>query len=199
MQATDGQTWQFWIDRGGTFTDIVARRPDGTLATCKLLSENPERYPDAAVHGIRTLLGLGPDAPIPAGCIGAVRMGTTVATNGLLERTGEPTLLVITRGFGDALRIGYQNRPELFARHIVLPELLHEQVIEVDERVDAAGRVLVPLDRDRAEEDLRAAFADGLRAVAIVLVHGYRFPEHEQQLAGITGPSASPRSRPATG
>ena len=185
MQATDGQTWQFWIDRGGTFTDIVARRPDGTLATCKLLSENPERYPDAAVHGIRTLLGLGPDAPIPAGCIGAVRMGTTVATNALLERTGERTLLVITRGFGDALRIGYQNRPELFARHVVLPELLHERVIEVDERVDAAGRVLVPLDREQAEHDLRAAFADGLRAVAIVLMHGYRFPEHEQQLAGI--------------
>ena len=180
MQATDGRTWQFWIDRGGTFTDIVARRPDGTLATCKLLSENPERYPDAAVHGIRTLLGLGPDEPIPPGRIDAVRMGTTVATNALLERTGEPTLLVITRGFGDALRIGYQNRPELFARHIVLPELLHERVIEVDERVDVAGRVLVPLDRDRAEDDLRAAFAAGLRAVAIVLVHGYRFPEHEQ-------------------
>ncbi|MDX9835073.1 MAG: hydantoinase/oxoprolinase family protein, partial [Desulfobulbus sp.] len=183
MQERDGQTWQFWIDRGGTFTDIVARSPDGTLATCKLLSDNPERYADAAVHGIRTLLGLAPDEPIPPGCIGAVKMGTTVATNALLERSGEPTLLVITRGFGDALRIGYQNRPELFARHIVLPELLHERVIEVDERVDAAGLVVVPLDTARAKQELRTAFADGLRAVAIVLLHGYRFPDHEQQLA----------------
>ena len=183
MQERDGQTWQFWIDRGGTFTDIVARSPDGTLATCKLLSDNPERYADAAVHGIRTLLGLAPDEPIPPGCIGAVKMGTTVATNALLERSGEPTLLVITRGFGDALRIGYQNRPKLFARHIVLPELLHERVIEVDERVDAAGLVVVPLDTARAKQELRTAFADGLRAVAIVLMHGYRFPDHEQQLA----------------
>jgi 5-oxoprolinase (ATP-hydrolysing) len=134
--------WQFWIDRGGTFTDIVARRPDGTLTTHKLLSENPERYRDAAVHGIRELLGLAPEAPIAAGVVDAVKMGTTVATNALLERRGERTALVVTRGFGDALRIGYQNRPQLFVRRIELPTLLYECVVEVDERISAGGETV---------------------------------------------------------
>ena len=131
--------WQFWIDRGGTFTDIVARRPDGTLATHKLLSDNPERYRDAAVEGIRALLDVAAGAPIPASLIEAVKMGTTVATNALLERKGERTALVITRGFADALRIGYQNRPKLFVRKIELPTLLYERVIEADERIGAGG------------------------------------------------------------
>src|SRR5262245_15659902 len=151
--------WEFWIDRGGTFTDVVARRPDGTLLTHKLLSENPERYRDAAVQGIRELLGLAPGAPIPPGTIEAVKMGTTVATNALLERKGERTLLVITKGFADALRIAYQNRPKLFARAIVLPELLYERVVEVDERITAKGEVLRAPDLAAAERDLRAAYA----------------------------------------
>jgi 5-oxoprolinase (ATP-hydrolysing) len=176
---------QFWIDRGGTFTDIVARRPDGTLVTHKLLSENPERYRDAAVQGIRDLLGLAADAPIPRGAISAVKMGTTVATNALLERTGERTALVITRGFADALRIGYQNRPKLFVRRIELPTLLYERVIEVDERIGAHGDVVQPLDPRTVEPALRAAFDAGIRAVAIVLMHGYRYPEHERALAAL--------------
>src|SRR6266487_5610033 len=175
--------WQFWIDRGGTFTDIVARLPNGTLTTCKLLSENPERYRDAAVHGIREVLGLAPDAPIPPGSIAAVKMGTTVATNALLERKGERTVLAITRGFGDALRIAYQNRPKLFVRRIVLAVQLCERVIEVDERVGAHGEPVRELDVVAAERDLRAAHADGIRACAIVLMHGYRYPEHERRLA----------------
>jgi 5-oxoprolinase (ATP-hydrolysing) len=182
--ATTGQ-WQFWIDRGGTFTDIVARRPDGTLTTAKLLSENPERYADAAVQGIRDLLGLEPGDAIPAGVIDAVKMGTTVATNALLERTGEPTALVITRGFADALRIGYQNRPKLFVRSIELPRMLYDRVIEVDERIGAHGDVVLPIDLPAAETALRAAYADGIRAVAIVLMHGYRHPRHEQALAAL--------------
>src|SRR5579864_7006771 len=149
-----GAGWQFWIDRGGTFTDIVARAPDGSLRTQKLLSESPDQYSDAAVEGIRRILGLDRGAPIPSDTIEAVKMGTTVATNALLERRGVRTLLAITRGFADALRIGYQNRPRLFDRHIVLPELLYERVIEVDERVGAQGDVLVPLDADRARRDL---------------------------------------------
>ncbi|MGF1627679.1 MAG: hydantoinase B/oxoprolinase family protein [Alphaproteobacteria bacterium] len=181
----DDGRWQFWIDRGGTFTDIVARRPDGTLATAKLLSDNPERYADAALHGIRTLLGLDGDAPIPASAIDAVKMGTTVATNALLERKGDRTLLVTTRGFADALRIGYQNRPDLFARHIVLPELLHGAVAEVDERMSAQGDVLVPLDEAGAAEALRAGHAAGFRSVAILFMHGYRYPDHERRVAGL--------------
>ena len=175
--------WQFWIDRGGTFTDIVARRPDGQLVTHKLLSENPERYRDAAVHGIRELLGLPANAPIPGAAIEAVKMGTTVATNALLERRGERTVLLITRGFGDALRIAYQNRPKLFVRNIVLPSLVYERVIEIDERIGARGEIVVPLDIDAAARELRAAYADGFGACAIVLMHGYRFPEHERKLA----------------
>ncbi len=177
--------WQFWIDRGGTFTDIVARRPDGILATHKLLSENPERYRDAAVAGIRMLLGVASGASIPPGVIETVRMGTTVATNALLERKGERTVLAITRGFADALRIAYQNRPKLFVRNIVLPSLVYERVIEIDERVGAHGEPVRELDLVAAERDLRAAYADGIRACAIVLMHGYRYPEHERRLAAL--------------
>ena len=175
--------WQFWIDRGGTFTDIVAQRPDGTLVTHKLLSDNPERYRDAAVHGIRELLGLAAGAPIPRAAIAAVKMGTTVATNALLERSGERTALVITRGFADALRIGYQNRPKLFVRRIELPTLLYERVIEVDERIGAHGAIVHPFDASTLEPALREAFDAGIRAVAIVLMHGYRYPQHEQAVA----------------
>ena len=175
--------WQFWIDRGGTFTDVIGCKPDGTLVTAKLLSENPEQYSDAATEGIRRLLGLAADEPVPAGLIDAVKMGTTVATNALLERKGEPLVLVVTRGFADAPRIAYQNRPRLFDRQIVLPELLHQQVIEVDERVDAKGQVIAPLDRDNARAQLQAAFDRGLRSVAISLMHAYRQPVHEAVLA----------------
>ncbi len=171
--------WQFWIDRGGTFTDIVARRPDGVLLTHKLLSENPEQYRDAAVAGIRHLLGVPGGAPVPVECIDAVKMGTTVATNALLERKGEPTLLVTTRGFRDALRIAYQNRPRIFERNIVLPELLYARVVEADERVGARGEVERTLDEAQLERDLRAVHADGLRSVAIVFMHGYRYTQHE--------------------
>jgi 5-oxoprolinase (ATP-hydrolysing) len=177
--------WQFWIDRGGTFTDIVARRPDGRLVTHKLLSENPEQYRDAAVAGIRHLLGLAPGAPIPAGHVEAVKMGTTVATNALLERKGEPTVLAITRGFRDALRIAYQNRPRLFDRHIVLPELLYARVIEVDERIGAHGDVVLPLDEAGARQALQDAWDAGLRSLAIVFMHGYRHTRHEAAVARI--------------
>jgi 5-oxoprolinase (ATP-hydrolysing) len=177
--------WQFWIDRGGTFTDIVARRPDGALVTHKLLSEDPERYPDAALHGIRSLLGLKPGEAIPAGAIDAVKMGTTVATNALLERKGERTCLLITKGFRDALRIAYQDRPHIFARRIALPDMLYERVIEVDERVAADGAVLLPLDLASAETELRQAKADGIGAVAIVFMHGYRYTAHERAAADL--------------
>ncbi len=171
--------WQFWIDRGGTFTDIVAQQPDGVLLTHKLLSENPIRYKDAAVQGIRDLLGLPPGAAIPPGTIDAVKMGTTVATNALLERKGERTLLVTTAGLGEQLRIGYQARPKIFARQIILPEQLYERVAEVPERVKADGSVLVPLDLAAAQAALEAALADGIRSCAIVFIHGYRYPAHE--------------------
>jgi 5-oxoprolinase (ATP-hydrolysing) len=177
--------WQFWIDRGGTFTDIVARRPDGTLATHKLLSESPERYRDAAIAGIRELLGVEPGARVPAQAIEAVKMGTTVATNALLERNGERTVLLITRGFRDALRIAYQNRPKLFVRRIVLPTLLYERVIEVDERIGAHGETVRELDLASAERELARALADGIGACAIVLMHGYRYPQHERRLAAL--------------
>lgn len=166
--------WQFWVDRGGTFTDIVARRPDGRLLTHKLLSDNPARYADAAVAGVRALLG---DSREP---VEAVRMGTTVATNALLERKGERTLLVVTRGFRDALRIAYQNRPHIFARRIDLPELLHDQVVEVDERIAADGTVLRAPDLDALAEPLRRAYDAGIRAVAVVCLHSHRHPAHEQ-------------------
>jgi 5-oxoprolinase (ATP-hydrolysing) len=197
----DGR-WEFWIDRGGTFTDIVARRPDGRLIAHKLLSDNPQAYRDAAVAGIRQLLGLGPDEKIPAEKIGSVRLGTTVATNALLERAGEPTVLVITEGFADALRIAYQNRPRIFDRRIVLPELLYERVIEARERVAARGEVLTPLDEDAITKSLRTAYDDGFRSVAVVCVHGYRYPAHEARIgeiaraAGFTQVSESHRTSP---
>ncbi|HEU5017160.1 MAG TPA: hydantoinase/oxoprolinase family protein, partial [Pseudolabrys sp.] len=175
--------WDFWIDRGGTFTDVVGRRPDGELVAHKLLSENPEAYADAAVQGIRDLLGLESGEPIPAHQIGAVKMGTTVATNALLERKGDRTLLLITRGFRDALKIGYQARPKIFAREIVKPDMLYERVAEVDERVRADGTVERAPDLAAVRRDLEAARADGIDAVAIVFMHAYRYPEHEKQIA----------------
>ncbi len=187
MNATARLTpgWQFWIDRGGTFTDIVARRPDGTLVTRKLLSENPERYTDAAVHGIRALLGLAADVPIARDIVASVKMGTTVATNALLERKGEATALCITRGFADALRIGYQNRPRLFVRRIELPSLLYSHVIEIDERIGARGEMVAPLDLDATRRDLAIARDMGIEAIAIVLMHGYRYSEHEKLVAAL--------------
>ncbi|MDD3448820.1 MAG: hydantoinase/oxoprolinase family protein, partial [Gammaproteobacteria bacterium] len=177
--------WQFWIDRGGTFTDVVARDPRGRLHTRKLLSENPERYRDAALQGIRDLLGVAGDAPIPAARIAAVKMGTTVATNALLERKGEPTALVTTRGFRDALRIGYQNRPDLFDLAIRLPEMLYREVAEVDERMSAAGETLAELDVAGARRTLETLHARGFRSLAVVFLHGYRYPAHEAAVAGM--------------
>ncbi len=176
--------WQFWIDRGGTFTDVVARTPDGSTMAHKLLSDNPRRYDDAAIQGIRDILGVAEGAPLPTGLIDSVKMGTTVATNALLERKGEPTVLVTTRGFGDALRIGYQARPDLFALDIVLPEMLYGQVIEVDERIAADGTVMTELDEAAATQALRRARAD-FDSVAICLMHGYRHHAHEARLGQI--------------
>ena len=173
--------WQFWIDRGGTFTDVVARDPQGLLHTAKLLSSDPERYADAAVEAIRRLTGAG-DGPIPP-C--TLRIGTTIATNALLERKGEPVLLAITKGFRDAIRIGYQDRPDLFARRIDLPSPLHADVVEMDERLMQDGTILTPLDEAAAQAALQRGYDAGLRAVAIVLMHGYRYPAHEQALARI--------------
>ncbi|HUQ29396.1 MAG TPA: hydantoinase B/oxoprolinase family protein [Usitatibacter sp.] len=175
--------WQFWIDRGGTFTDVVARKPDGSLLTHKLLSENPGRYRDAAIAGIRHLLEVPEGKPIPVEKIDAVKMGTTVATNALLERKGEATVLFITRGFRDQLRIAYQNRPRIFDRHIKLPELLYRHVVEVEERMDAQGNIVTPLDEAAVRRDLAASHAQGLRSIAIVFMHGYRYPAHEARVA----------------
>ncbi|MEK9962147.1 MAG: hydantoinase/oxoprolinase N-terminal domain-containing protein, partial [Rhodobiaceae bacterium] len=179
--------WQFWIDRGGTFTDVVGRAPDGTLHTHKLLSENPEAYEDAALQGIRDLLALPDGAPIPDSAIDAVKMGTTVATHALLERKGDRTLLVVTEGFRDQLRIAYQARPRLFDMQITLPEMLYERVEEVRERIDARDRVLTPLDLDDLRPRLQAAFDDGIRSIAIVLMHAYRVPDHEMRIAARAG------------
>jgi 5-oxoprolinase (ATP-hydrolysing) len=195
--ATAAAKWQFWIDRGGTFTDVVARRPDGRLATLKLLSENPERYDDATVAAVRQLLGVAQGEALPSECIESVKMGTTVATNALLERKGEPTLLLITRGFRDQLRIGYQNRPRLFDRHIRLPELLHRRVVEVNERMSAHGEQIVPLEEAELRLGLAEAYRAGLRSVAIVFMHAFRYPQHEARAAelaraaGFTQVSAS--------
>ena len=177
--------WQFWIDRGGTFTDLVACRPDNSLVSRKLLSENPENYQDAAVQGIRDILGLNGAEAVPDGVIEAVKMGTTVATNALLERKGDRTLLAITRGFADALRIGYQTRPDLFALQIVLPDMLYERVVEIDERVLADGTVERSMDPVTARISLEEAYAEGFRSIAIVFVHGYRYSAHELALAQI--------------
>lgn len=187
---TQGETgtdsgWQFWIDRGGTFTDVVARAPDGRLLVHKLLSEAPGRYEDASVQGIREILGIGKAQPIPAHLISAVKMGTTVATNALLERKGEKTVFVTTAGFADALRIGYQNRPNIFAARVVLPEMLYEDVIEVDERLSADGRELSPVDCQSLRASLARAYRSGIRSCAITLMHAYRYPAHEKLVAEI--------------
>jgi len=179
------EKWQFWIDRGGTFTDIVARDPEGGLTTHKLLSENPGRYRDAAIAGIKTLLGIPLDAPIPPGRIAAVKMGTTVATNALLERKGERTLLVVNRGFADALRIGNQARPRLFDLAITLPTMLYESVLEIAGRVGVDGEEIERLDENAARHELAAARAEGITACAIVLMHAWKYPEQEQRLAAI--------------
>ena len=174
--------WSFWVDRGGTFTDIVARSPAGELVVHKLLSENPGRYDDAAVHGIGEVMIRHGDR---GGAIAEVKLGTTVATNALLERKGEPTVLAITRGLGDLLRIGHQARPRLFDRNIRLPEALYERVVEIDERLMADGSVLRPLDLAAARRDLAEAFARGFRALAIVLMHAWRNPAHEAALEAV--------------
>ncbi len=183
--APSSGDWRFWIDRGGTFTDVAARDPDGAIRTLKLLSENPEQYKDAALEGIRRLLGVGSEEKIPERVIRHVKMGTTVATNALLERKGDRTALVITRGFRDALKIGYQNRPHLFERNITKPEMLFDDVIEAIERISAGGDVLQPLDEVALDSALRRVFKDGTRSVAIVFMHGYRFSEHEKEAARI--------------
>uniref|UniRef100_UPI00286DDD5B hydantoinase/oxoprolinase family protein n=1 Tax=Chamaesiphon sp. VAR_69_metabat_338 TaxID=2964704 RepID=UPI00286DDD5B len=182
--TTENHRWQFWIDRGGTFTDIVAQRPNGELLVHKLLSENPARYPDAPIQGIREILGLAADEAIPVEAIECIKMGTTVATNALLERAGDKTLLIITKGFGDALRIGYQHRPQIFAREIVLPEMLYDRVVEVAERYTAQGEELIPLQvDDTLKQSLQTAYDDGIRSCAIAFLHGYRYPAHELQVA----------------
>ena len=202
LSVSGDSRWQFWIDRGGTFTDVVGKRPDGSLVTHKLLSENPEQYKDAAVAGIRHLLGLKPGEPVTPDLVACVKMGTTVATNALLERKGEPTLLVTTRGFRDALRIGYQNRPRLFDRHIVLPELLYSAVVEAQERVGAHGEVIESLDELLLKEDLAGQYKRGLRSVSIVFMHGYRYSDHERaakriaQEVGFTQISTSHETSP---
>src|SRR3978361_827262 len=189
--------WQFWIDRGGTFTDIVARDPEGKLSTHKLLSENPERYKDAAIAGIRSILGLMPDAVIPPNLIESVKMGTTVATNALLERKGGRTLLLVNRGFADALRIGNQARPRLFDLAITLPTMLYERVEEVGGPVGVDGTGIEPLDEALARDVMAKARADGIGACAIVLMHAWKYPGHERRLAelareaGFTQVSAS--------
>lgn len=181
----DNKLWQFWVDRGGTFTDIVAKNPNGQLLTHKLLSENPEVYEDAAIAGIRHLLKLAPNQAIPDGIIEAVKMGTTVATNALLERKGEDTTLLITQGLKDALFIGYQTRPDIFAINIQRPDVLYKNVIEIEERLAVDGSVITELNTLKAKQDLQHAFDSGIRSIAIILMHGYRFTEHETRLEAI--------------
>src|SRR5580698_7364036 len=189
--------WQFWIDRGGTFTDIVARDPKGHLSTHKLLSDYPSRYRDAAIAGIKTILGIALGEPIPPGVVEAVKMGTTVATNALLERKGERTLLVVNRGFADALRIGNQARPRLFDLAITLPSMLYEEVVEVAGRVGVDGEEIETLDEHTARIAFARARAKGINACAIVLIHAWKYPDHERRLAelareaGFTQVSAS--------
>jgi 5-oxoprolinase (ATP-hydrolysing) len=183
IQQQDVSGWQFWVDRGGTFTDLVARTPDGQLLTHKLLSENPEAYEDAALQGMRDLLDIAKDVSLPVDAIDAVKMGTTVATNALLERKGDATLVVVTRGFRDQLRIAYQARPRLFDKEIILPEMLYDRIEEVTERIDANDNIITPLDIDDLAPRLKAAFDDGIRSIAIVLMHGYRVPAHELAIA----------------
>ena len=177
--------WQFWIDRGGTFTDIVARKPDGTILIDKLLSENVSMYKDAAIAGIKRILNLKNEDKIPTDKIASVKMGTTVATNALLERKGDRTLLLITKGFGDLLRIGYQNRPLLFDLNIQLPELLYDRVVEVSERLDAQGKIVKKLDENQVKIALKKAKNDGINSVAIAFMHSYINPDHENVIAKI--------------
>ncbi|MDQ3557647.1 MAG: 5-oxoprolinase, partial [Pseudomonadota bacterium] len=181
----DTAKWDFWVDRGGTFTDVVARDPEGRLQAMKLLSENPEAYRDAAVEAIRRFLRVPPGAPVPAEQIGAVKMGTTVATNALLERKGERTALLITRGFRDALRIGYQARPDIFAKNIVLPELLYSRVDEISERVRADGMIEAAIDEAEVRRILANIREDGYRSLAIVFMHAWKYPAHEAVAARI--------------
>ena len=185
VSVNSSEKWQFWVDRGGTFTDIVAKSPEGKIIIDKLLSENPEQYEDAPIQGIRDILGIGKNQPIPTEIIGVVKMGTTVATNALLERKGERVVFVTTKGFKDALRIGYQNRPDLFALQITLPEMLYETVIEVAERYNAQGEELESVNREQVKQDLQLAFARGIRSCAIVFMHSYRYPKHELEVAEI--------------
>lgn len=184
MTSTQSR-WQFWIDRGGTFTDIVARSPEGRITTRKLLSSNPERYTDAALQGIRESMDLPTEQLIPGHLIEAVKMGTTVGTNALLERKGERTALAVTKGFRDCLRIGYQNRPDIFALKIEKPEMLYERVVEIQERCNCRGEILVPLDRKAAHTELEKAFECGIRSIAIVLMHAWQSNDHELALADI--------------
>ncbi|SVB17607.1 uncharacterized protein METZ01_LOCUS170461, partial [marine metagenome] len=177
--------WQFWLDRGGTFTDVIGKSADGKIISCKLLSENPEQYKDAAIQGIRNLLSLSASDNIPMDRIESIKMGTTVATNALLEREGERTLLAITKGFGDILRIGYQQRPKIFAIDIQLPDMLYSEVIEIDERLDVNGNIIKELDTNHSIKQLKNAYDKGYRSIAIVLLHGYRYQEHESKLKGI--------------
>src|SRR5260221_13949746 len=176
--------WKFYIDRGGTFTDVIAEAPDGALRSLKLLSQSPA-YDDAALEGIRRALGVPTNAKIPAHRVAEVRMGTTVATNALLERKGEPVVLIVTRGLADQLRIGYQNRPKLFALRIELPDMLYARVVEADERVSATGEILKNLDEKPLVVELRKARAEGFSSCAIVFLHGYRSPEHESRAAAL--------------
>ena len=177
--------WQFWIDRGGTFTDVVALTPQGKIITHKLLSENPEHYQSAPIEGIRRILEIPQDSPIPTGEIEVIKMGTTVATNALLERKGTPVVLVTNQGFKDILRIGYQNRPDIFARHIRLPEMLYKSVIEVSARYSAQGEELQPLDLKKVQQDLQQVYDQGICSCAIALIHSYRYPDHENAIAEI--------------
>src|SRR6202051_995491 len=177
--------WHFWIDRGGTFTDIVGRNPDGIICVAKLLSENPDQYPDAAVEGLRRMLGLELGEPIPSIQIESVKMGTTVATNALLERKGVRTALLINRGFADVLRIGTQQRPRLFDLRIELPEQIYERVIEFDGRFSATGEEIEPLKLESVRTSLESLLVEGIQSIAIVSIHGYRFPQHERELADL--------------
>ncbi|MFY0613229.1 MAG: hydantoinase B/oxoprolinase family protein [Hyphomicrobiaceae bacterium] len=188
MSEGNGKTaaqWDFWIDRGGTFTDVVARHPDGQIEARKVLSENPDAYEDAALEGIRRFLGVNSTDPIPADRVNSVKMGTTVATNALLERKGDPTLLVITSGLKDQLEIGYQERPDIFAKEIIKPEMLYSRVVEANERVLADGSVETPVDLDALRDDLAQALSDGMKSIAIVLMHAYAHPDHEIAIAGL--------------
>ncbi|MEO1886498.1 MAG: hydantoinase B/oxoprolinase family protein [Methyloprofundus sp.] len=182
MNSSNRQ-WQFWVDRGGTFTDIVACKPNGQLISHKLLSDNPEQYLDAALQGIKELLKQ--DVSLSINEISTVKMGTTVGTNALLERQGEPTILLITQGFKDCLRIAYQNRPDIFALNIQLPEMLYQKVIEIEERLNVQGEVLTPLNKTLAEQQLQVLYQQGFRSIAIVLMHAWNYPTHEQQLAAL--------------